>query len=124
MKHRHCSCYSGSRPADHYLAQPGHCCECSANNMATANGRAMEKAMGTARAKGKVHTCISCGKSMVYGDSLQRHRAVCSVRLRATIRSLVELVESLGGRRREMWPPPIALVHADEVLKEDPKGRT
>lgn len=44
----------------------------------------------------KNYHCADCGRAMVYADSLARHRAVCSVRLRKLIERLVQACE-LGG---------------------------
>ncbi len=66
----------------------------------------------------KNHKCVACGRAMVYADSLVRHRAVCSVRLRAILLRVLAAADAAD-------PPfdPDVMVDIREVLREDGQGR-
>ncbi len=64
--------------------------------------------------------CPDCGRKYVYGDSLARHMAVCSVRLRGILRDILRWADEQGFGGPNTGG---ALDRARQVLTEDGQGR-
>lgn len=67
----------------------------------------------------KSYACEYCDRRFVYGDSLQRHLAICPTRLRAIIQTLI----NCPHHRHLKLAQCRGVALGEAVLKEDSKGR-